>query len=327
MKNLILAFFLFFTCTIFSQNAFAELKFEEAETAFNNGNYALTIQKVDEFEDTLGNMTDKSLYLRVISQSKLFNVGDFYLDEKQFTLYNSLISNSKKYLKATENNGLNDKFKEVYAISQYVDKLNLPKDKTSYEKEIQNQKDLNLKAEQNKIEKQEYLEKLWESEYVAVVPKIDAYELEDYTKIGIKFSTLKRMFPDIYRKFDSTKYSEFKMDDGSKQTMYYDPSNSENTSSVWEGTKYDNSVFKYVIDYGKFDTEESAQKIVDEKLLKMKTAFGEKYIKTVKSAGDGYKSTSYSTPSPHANYQINLTITYYDFDKKYHVIAIKYKLN
>ena len=86
MKHFILSFFVLTSTTIFSQNAVAELKFEEAETAFNSGDFELTIQKADEFENTLGNITDKSLYLRVVSQNKLFNPANFYSDEKQFIL-------------------------------------------------------------------------------------------------------------------------------------------------------------------------------------------------------------------------------------------------
>jgi hypothetical protein len=137
MKYTLLYIFSLFSITIFSQNAVAELKFEEAETAFNNGNYDLTLQKVDEFEGTLGDITDKSLYLRVVSQNKLFNPTIFYTDENQFTLYISLTANATKYLKATENNGLNDKFKEVYAINENLKKLNLPKDKATWQKENQ----------------------------------------------------------------------------------------------------------------------------------------------------------------------------------------------
>jgi len=59
--KLILYFFLLITTPTFAQ-AIAELKFEEAETAYNQGRYDLTIKKVNEFEKAIGGMSDKSLF-------------------------------------------------------------------------------------------------------------------------------------------------------------------------------------------------------------------------------------------------------------------------
>jgi len=185
MKQTLLYVFLLFSDTIFSQNAVAELKFEEAETAFNNANYDLALEKVNEFEDVLGGMTDKSLYLRVISQSKLFSAGNFYVDEKQLTLYNSLIVNSNKYLKATENNGLNDKFKEVYAINENLKKLNLPKDKINYEKEIQKQKALAEKENQAQLVKEEECKKAFEELTIDGLP------------FGITIEEFQKQYPNV----------------------------------------------------------------------------------------------------------------------------------
>lgn len=129
--KLILYFFLLITTPTFAQ-AIAELKFEEAETAYNQGRYELTIQKVNEFEKAIGGMSDKSLFLRVVSQDKLFNPSVFYSDEKQFTLYISLLTDTEKYIKVMESKGLDDKFKEVYAISEKLKSLNLPTNKAAY---------------------------------------------------------------------------------------------------------------------------------------------------------------------------------------------------
>lgn len=142
MKHLLLCLFLFLNSNIFAQNAVAELQFEQAETAFNDGDFDLTIQKVDAFEASLGNITDKSLYLRVVSQSKLFRPEYFFSDSKQFALYNALLANSSKYIKATQNNGLSDKFKEVYAIYEKLNKLNLPNEQLQYDQAIQKQKEI-----------------------------------------------------------------------------------------------------------------------------------------------------------------------------------------
>ncbi|MEN2416190.1 hypothetical protein [Flavobacterium mesophilum] len=185
MKHTLLYVLLLITSTIFSQNAVAELKFEEAENAFNNGNYDLTLQKVDEFENSLGNITDKSLYLRVVSQSKLFSPADFYADEKQYSLYNSLTANADKYIKATENNGLNDKFKEVYAISENLKKLNLPKDEISYQKEIQKLKSLSEKKTQDKLAKVEACKKAFDELTIDNLP------------FGITIEEFEKQYPDV----------------------------------------------------------------------------------------------------------------------------------
>jgi len=163
MKQTLLCTLLLLSIRIFSQDAVAELKFEEAETAFNNGNYELTIQKAKEFENTLGGITDKSLYLRVVSQYNLFKPSSFYTDEKQFTLYSSLTENTAKYLKATGNNGLDDKFKEVYAISEKLKKLNLPKDKIIWKKEKQRIEKEELDRQNAKLAQIEQCKKAFEA--------------------------------------------------------------------------------------------------------------------------------------------------------------------
>ncbi|UOK43907.1 MULTISPECIES: hypothetical protein [Flavobacterium] len=155
MKNLILTIFLLISTLTFAQGgALADLKFEDAEAAFNNGDYNLTLKKVDEFEKALGNMTSKSLYLRVVSQDKLFNPGIY--NENQYQFYNSLISNVEKYLKSMESEGLDDKFREVYAISEKLNDLNLPKDKAGFEKALKARASQNaaLNAENEKFQKQ-----------------------------------------------------------------------------------------------------------------------------------------------------------------------------
>jgi hypothetical protein len=134
MKHTLIYFCLLINTITFGQNAIADLKFEEAEIAFNNGNYDLTLKKVAEYEKLKGNTTAKSLYLKVAALDKLFNPDNFYTDEKQLEIYNSLIVNTNKYLKAMENEGLDDKYREVYSISEKIKEFNLPKDKAGWQK-------------------------------------------------------------------------------------------------------------------------------------------------------------------------------------------------
>ena len=64
MKKIITTLLLFVSMFAFAQGgAMADLKFEEAEIAFNNQNYETTIKKLDEFDKLLGSVKDKSLYL------------------------------------------------------------------------------------------------------------------------------------------------------------------------------------------------------------------------------------------------------------------------
>lgn len=131
---LILAFLLINTLSFSQGNATADLKFEQAEEAFNNNDYALTIKKVNEFEKAFGNMTSKSLYLRIVSQKNLFNSQQFYEDEKQFTLYTSLSANIDKYLASMGKKGLDDKYREIASINEELKELNFPKTKAGWQK-------------------------------------------------------------------------------------------------------------------------------------------------------------------------------------------------
>ncbi|MDR6764430.1 hypothetical protein J2Y38_004663 [Flavobacterium sp. 2755] len=207
MKQALLYPLLLLSINIFSQNALAELKFEEAETAFNNGDYELTIQKAGEFENTLGGITDKSLYLRLVSQSKLFNAADFYTSEKQFTLYNSLAENIAKYLKATENNGLDDKFKEVYAIGENLKKLNLPKDKTIWKKEQQRIEKEELDRQNAKLEQLELAKKTFEEFTIDDLP------------FGQTIEEFQKQHPDILP--ENYKMSKTKWAAGTEQDLIY----------------------------------------------------------------------------------------------------------
>ena len=54
MKKLSLILFLLTAKITLAQSAMADLKFEEAETAFNNQNYTTTINHLDEFDKLYG---------------------------------------------------------------------------------------------------------------------------------------------------------------------------------------------------------------------------------------------------------------------------------
>ena len=138
MNKLIFVLFVFFKTIVFAQSgALADLKFEEAEIAFNNQDYETTIKKLDEFDKLLGSIKDKSLYLRIISQNKLFEPSKLYENESNFNLLSSLRKNSSAYLKAMESSSLDERYREVYGISEKIEKY--PKDKTAFQLEIKNE--------------------------------------------------------------------------------------------------------------------------------------------------------------------------------------------
>lgn len=185
MKKLLIYLYLLFSNITLGQSAVADLKFEEAETAFNNGNYELTIQKIDEFEKIMGGMYTKSLYLRVISQNKLFIPENFYSDEKQFSKFVSLVTNSDKYIKATEKDGLDDKFKEIYTISQNLKKLNLTKDKTIWLKEKKRLEKIELDKQKALLAKKEQCKKTFDELTIDNMP------------FGITLEEFRKQYPNI----------------------------------------------------------------------------------------------------------------------------------
>ena len=135
MKKIITTLLLFVSIFAFAQGgALADLKFEEAEIAFNNQDYETTIKKLDEFDKLLGSIKDKSLYLRIISQDKLFKPSKLYDNESNFNLLSSLRKNTNAYLKAMESSGLDERYREVYAINEKL--VQYPKDKTAFQLEI-----------------------------------------------------------------------------------------------------------------------------------------------------------------------------------------------
>ena len=136
MKNIASTIFLFLSILTFAQeSAMADLKFEEAETAFNNQNYITAINHLEEFDKIYGSITAKSLYLRIVSQNKLFDPSKLYEKQDQFTLLTSLRKNASAYLKAMESEGLDDRYREVYAINQKLQQY--PEDKATLQAEIQ----------------------------------------------------------------------------------------------------------------------------------------------------------------------------------------------
>lgn len=95
-------------------NIIAKFKFEEAEEAYVNNDFRQTIERLNEAEELLKSTNPKILHLKISAQSKLIDqepISDF-----------SLIENTRKlsddYLKNSINLSDEDKYREIYIISE-----------------------------------------------------------------------------------------------------------------------------------------------------------------------------------------------------------------
>ncbi|MBX9889436.1 MAG: hypothetical protein K2Y30_16065 [Flavobacteriaceae bacterium] len=289
MKSYILSIILFaFTHCISAQNAMADLRFEEAELAYNKGENTTAITKLDELDTLLGSVTAKSLYLRIVTQKAIldrrvnyrtfgFNyttitgaalkdpvtilkpfkdgispelrefdlllsvdgidvncikdfvellkgkfgeeydggeyadlivkrnniaepikvraklLGGFYSNEDNYEQLASLRKYVHAYLKAMESEDLDDKFREVYSISEKLKKY--PIDKKEWLKKKQYLETQSLAKIEEEKSKEEELDKY----YRGIAPKIDAWEWSEGIQIGGNFEQLKSQYPELFK--------------------------------------------------------------------------------------------------------------------------------
>jgi hypothetical protein len=111
-----LIFVIFFAAQLsFGQAMIAKLKFEEAEEAFVNNNFELTISKLKEVETLLKSTNPKILYLQILSQAKIIEKNpqnDYYILE-------NARNSCQKYLIEYENLSDNeDKYRDIYKASE-----------------------------------------------------------------------------------------------------------------------------------------------------------------------------------------------------------------
>jgi uncharacterized protein len=112
MKTLFLIVFTFFIVERgVTQDAIAKIKFEQAEEAYTKNDFTTTLFQLDEAQKILGATNPKILYLRIMAQAKLIDDDSALLPE--------LKRNCSFYLKNyAENANLEDKYKEVYLVSE-----------------------------------------------------------------------------------------------------------------------------------------------------------------------------------------------------------------
>lgn len=109
---------LLFNIKLSAQNTIAELHFETAEKAYNAGNYMETLAKLDDVEKLTGLMS-KTLYLRIVSQDKLADQLA-NSEEDNAGLLRELQSNVGTYLEVMADQGLDDRYREVYTIQEKI---------------------------------------------------------------------------------------------------------------------------------------------------------------------------------------------------------------
>lgn len=102
----------------FSQVAIAKLKFEDAETAYNAGDFTKAIYKLAESEKLFGKINSPILHLRILAQDKLFaQTGQVELG---FELKRNCATFLKDY---ADVEALEEKYKEVYRISENLSEV------------------------------------------------------------------------------------------------------------------------------------------------------------------------------------------------------------
>lgn len=114
MKRLILYVFAVCMCInhVFGQATIAKLNFEEAEEAYNKGDYEKTLSKLALAEKNFEKINPPILHLRILAQHKLLETAP------QFTLFSQLTKNCEHYMADyAEIDDLIDKTREVYKIN------------------------------------------------------------------------------------------------------------------------------------------------------------------------------------------------------------------
>lgn len=116
MKAYAIFFFLFLHAVGWSQQTIAKLKYEQAEEAYANSDYKLSLQKILEVEELLKSSNPKTLHLKILSRHKMLD----YEPELILPLRKDLEEYLSKYESVSS---LEDKFKEIYLIYEAVKDL------------------------------------------------------------------------------------------------------------------------------------------------------------------------------------------------------------
>ena len=124
MKKLTFILFVIFALNIKAQDAsIAKFKFEEAEVAYNSKKYEEALTKLDEVEKLLGKTYEKTLYLKIKALDNLIWEKAGSVDIKKIVL---LQKNYTDYLKTFEGQTEEEKYRDIYKISEKYIKRGIP---------------------------------------------------------------------------------------------------------------------------------------------------------------------------------------------------------
>lgn len=127
MRIIYLLFTVLFAIEVSGQAAIARLKFEDAEEAFNKGDYTTTLSKLEDAEKLFGKINVPILHLRIVSQDKLLQ------KKLDFTMLANLRKNCERFLIDYETmEGIEEKYRQVYKIQESY--ANYPKTMEEYQK-------------------------------------------------------------------------------------------------------------------------------------------------------------------------------------------------
>ena len=185
MKNTLITFLLIAAVQFsFAQNTIAKLKFEEAEEAYTSNNFELTLTKLKEVETLLKGTNPRTLYLQILSQTKIIErnpLGDYDIIE-------STKKSINKYLMDYENLPENeDKYREIYKISESSKKFLITKQEFESEiKRIETEKEA-------KREEEIYQNKMHEDLFMS-------YNQFNY-ETGLSIEETKKKYPELQLKY------------------------------------------------------------------------------------------------------------------------------
>lgn len=104
-----------FFSTANAQETIAKFKYEDAEKAFEQGNYATCIAKLDEAEKILGKTAPNILYLRIMAETKLLKA--LPVETVTYPQVERVTNLCNQYLQKYNIEGLEEKYRDVYDIN------------------------------------------------------------------------------------------------------------------------------------------------------------------------------------------------------------------
>lgn len=129
----------------FAQETIAKLKYEEAEEAYTQGNYEVTVGKLKEIEAMLKSTNPKILYLQLMAQSKIIEKNPY----ANYEMIEAARRGTAKYLRDYERLPNNeDRYRDIYKVSEALKKY--PENREAFDAQLRQQEQ--EKAERKKQE-------------------------------------------------------------------------------------------------------------------------------------------------------------------------------